>query len=279
MAALQWAGGEEGALIERIRQGDRDAAASLMQRHNRALWRVARGILGSDSEAEDVVQETYLRGLTAIQSFRGESSLRTWLARIVVNEAMRRLERRRSTVNVDDLAETLTADQAMHPAAVPMDPEQAAAGSEIRRMVERAIDRLPAPFRAVFMMRVVEQMSVQETAGALDIPAATVKTRLHRANSVLRSALGADLAAAFSDAFPFAGARCRNLVDTVLARLPAPQPTECPAAQCADQHSTRGEISQCSARSWLRWPWFALLPPQLRLPGWITRRRRRRFAR
>lgn len=212
---------EESLLLDRVRQGDRDAAAALMQRNNRALWRIARGILRDDAEAEEVVQETYLRGLSAIDRFRGDSSLATWLARIVVNEAMRRLERRRPSVPMEEWDETLGADPGAYALAAPSDPEQVAARAEIRRLVEHAIDRLPAPFRAVFIMRTIEQMTVEETAAALGIPPATVKTRLWRANLALRAALGGDLAQAFSDAFPFAGARCDRLVAAVLAKLPA----------------------------------------------------------
>src|SRR5581483_7678098 len=169
-------------------------------RNNRALWRIARGILGDDAEAEDVLQETYLRGFGALGSFRGESSLTTWFARIVVNEALRRRQRRQPTVGIDDIAEdALRPDEAARfPLMTPPDPEQAAARGEIRRIVERAIDRLPAEFRAVFMMRVIEQMSIEETAALLGIPEATVKTRLWRANLALRTALGADLADAFA---------------------------------------------------------------------------------
>src|SRR5579884_4191577 len=102
---------EETLLLERVRQGDREAAAALMQRNNRALWRIARGILRDDADAEEVVQESYLRGLSAIDHFRGDSSLGTWLARIVVNEAMRRLERRRPSVPLDEWDETPSADR------------------------------------------------------------------------------------------------------------------------------------------------------------------------
>lgn len=222
-------------LLERVRRGDRDAAAALMQQNNRALWRLARGILGDDGEAEEVVQETYLRGFGALDTFRGESSFATWLARIVVNEALRRLQRRRPTIDIDELAESaLLSDETRQcPAVVPSNPEQAAARAEIRRMIERAVDRLPPPFRTVFMMRVLEQMTVEETVAVLGIPEATVKTRLWRANLALRSALGADLADAFADAFPFGGARCERLTAGVLAKLPQTTSGAAPARSIA----------------------------------------------
>ncbi|MGH7111243.1 MAG: RNA polymerase sigma factor [Stellaceae bacterium] len=207
---------EEAVLVARLRRGEPDAARALMQRHNRALWRIARGILRNDADAEDVVQDAYLRAFTCIGDFRGEASLGSWLGRIVVNEALRRLGRRRPT---GDLAEV---DGVRSP--VPS-PEEAAARVELRRMVERAIDALPRPFRIVFMLRNVEQASVAETASALGIPEATVKTRLHRANRMLRVSLGAELAASIEDAFPFGGARCARLTARVLARLPPVAPS------------------------------------------------------
>jgi RNA polymerase sigma-70 factor, ECF subfamily len=211
---------EDDLLLDRVRQGDRAAAAALMQQHNRALWRIARSILGDDADAEEVVQETYLRGFRAIGTFRGDANLGTWLARIAVNEALRRLGRRRPAADAAGLDEADGSEQIA--AATTANPEHIAARAEIRRMVERAIDALPPPFRAVFMMRVVEQMSIEETAAVLAIPAATVKTRLHRATRELRAALRADLAAVFADAFPFAGLRCEELTATVLARWTSP---------------------------------------------------------
>jgi RNA polymerase sigma-70 factor, ECF subfamily len=109
--------------------------------------------------------------------------------------------------------------------APPAGPEHAAARAEIRRLVEQAVDTLPPPFRVVFMMRVVEQMSIEETATALAIPAATVKTRLHRANEQLRAALGSTFATVLEDSFPFGGARCDRLTSAVLARFERDGPT------------------------------------------------------
>jgi RNA polymerase sigma-70 factor, ECF subfamily len=212
-------GTAETALVERICRGDRDAAASLIQRHNRSLWRIARGILRNEADAEDVLQEAYLRAFTSIAEFRGESSLSTWLARIVINEARRRLRRAKPTVELAGTGEGPIGEARESLAPVVPSPEQEAARYQIRRMVEQAVDALPAPFRAVFIMRVVEQMSVEETAAALRIPPATVKTRLHRASQRLRRMLGVEFASALDGAFPFAGARCARLTARVLARL------------------------------------------------------------
>ncbi|MBN9564453.1 MAG: RNA polymerase sigma factor, partial [Alphaproteobacteria bacterium] len=208
-------------LVERFRQGDRTAAQAIVQKHNQMLWRVARGIVRDDAEAEEALQNAYVRALTSLDGFRGESTLATWLSRIVVNEALRRRAHMRTPVDLADVVETLPPD---HPGSAtmppPPSPEAVAAREQIRRLVEGAIDALPAPFRIVFIMRMVEQMSINETAASLGIPVATAKTRLHRANQHLRATLGAELAAVFDGVFPFGGARCERLTQAVLARLP-----------------------------------------------------------
>lgn len=225
MDRMDAAGRDDGALLERLRQGDSAAAALVMQRHNRALWRIARGILRDEAEAEEAVQDAYLRAFTTASEFRGESSLATWLARIVINEALRRLGRRRPNFGLSAIEEGMAARNPQLLAMLPPTPEQAAARAQIRRLVERAVDALPTPFRLVFLMRVVEQLSIEETAAALHIPEATVKTRLHRANLQLRHALGAEFAAILEGAFPFAGERCARLTAAVLHRLdPAAPP-------------------------------------------------------
>jgi RNA polymerase sigma-70 factor (ECF subfamily) len=212
-------------LAEQLRRGDPGAATLVMRQHNRQLWRIARSILRDEADAEEVVQEAYLRAFASMDEFRADSALSTWLARIVINESIRRLHRRRETVELSAIADDMPGG---HPgiAASQPSPEQAAAREEIRRVVERAIDALPASFRVVFVMRVIEQMSIAETAAALSIPEATVKTRLHRANQQLRQALGSEFASIFEGTFPFAGLRCERLTSAVLARLPAHEPIQ-----------------------------------------------------
>jgi len=193
-----------------------------MRRHNRTLWRLARGILRHDADAEDAVQEAYLRAFARIHEFRGDSSLGTWLAHIAINEALRLLGTRRVTADLSEATEGAAPEGPWRPglASPPQDPERAAARQELRRSVERAVDALPAPFRLVFVLRVVEQASVEETAAMLGIPPATVKTRLHRANRMLRQVLGDEFAAAFDGgAFPLGGTRCERLTRTVLSSL------------------------------------------------------------
>jgi RNA polymerase sigma-70 factor (ECF subfamily) len=209
--------------LEALRRGAPGAAEQVIRRHNRTLWRIARSMLRDERDAEDVVQEAYLRAFSRIGEFRGESSVGTWLARITINEALRRLGTRRVPADVAELENQMPAEHAAGPGmpALP-NPEQVAARAEIRRMVERAVDALPTPYRLVFVMRVIDQMDTEETGAALGIPAATVKTRLHRANQQLRETLGTELATALEGAFPFAGLRCDRLTRAVLGRLTDP---------------------------------------------------------
>jgi RNA polymerase sigma-70 factor, ECF subfamily len=196
-----------------------------MQRHNRRLYRCARSIVRDDAEAEDIVQETYVDAFSKLASFRGESSLATWLTRITLNEALGRVRRRRATVELTalDAAESSKAQIIPYPlVAANPDPERTAAQREMRRLIERAIDDLPELFRVVFVMRDVEGVSVEETAAFLGVRLATVKTRLHRARRLLRRALDAQLATALVDAFPFDGAHCARMTDAVLHRLGFP---------------------------------------------------------
>ena len=156
-------------LVARARARDEAAIRAIMQSNNRRLYRIARGILRNDSEAEDVVQETYVRAFTHLESFRGDSSLATWLARIAMNEALGRLRRQRPGVEWTSLPPgTLEAQIIQFPLSAPSeDPEKSMAQREIQHVVEHAIDDLPEAFRIVFITRVIEGMNVEETAEIL----------------------------------------------------------------------------------------------------------------
>lgn len=210
-------------LVELARAGEAGAFRLLMQRNNRRLYRVARGILGDDGEAEDVVQEAYLRAFENLGGFRSESSLTTWLTRIAINEALGRKRKRRPTLdlsNLDMLDEQGETRVLIFPGvSAGSNPEADASRAEVRRLLERAIDGLPEDFRVVFVMREIEQMSVEETASFLGLREETVKTRAHRARRLLRQALDVQLAPALKDSFPFDGARCAHVADLVLERL------------------------------------------------------------
>src|SRR6195256_4486762 len=208
-------------LVRRARGRDEAAVRSIMQSNNRRLYRIARGILRNDSEAEDVVQETYVRAFTHLQDFRGDSSLATWLARIAVNEALGRLRRQRPSVDLSTLAQGVLEAQIIQFPLLAMseDPEKSMAQREIQRVVEHAIDELPEAFRIVFITRVIEGMNVEETAEILGLKPETVKTRLHRARAPLRDNVEKKIGPVVMEAFPFAGRRCERLTDTVLKRL------------------------------------------------------------
>ena len=209
-------------LVDLASQRDEAAIRTITKRHNRRIYRVARAILRNDVEAEDVVQETYVRALTGLAGFRGEAALGTWLTRIAMNEALGRLRRQRPTVDWDTVGEQprIQAEIIQFPAsAMTGDPERTMAQSEIRNFLEKAIDSLPDGFRMVFVTRIVEGMSVEETAEALGLRPETVKTRLHRARSLLRDTLEKELGPALTDTFPFDGRRCERMTDAVVRRL------------------------------------------------------------
>jgi RNA polymerase sigma-70 factor (ECF subfamily) len=209
-------------LLERARQKDRDAIRLIIKQHNQRLYRIARAIVRNDSDAEDVLQEAYARAFAGLDGFRGEARLGTWLARIVTNEALGSLRRRRPTIDIGavSMSPTLSAQVIPFPDAnrVP-DPETTMVQSEIRTLLERAIDKLPSAFREVLIARLVEGMSVAETAELFRIPPQTVKTRLFRARALLRAQMERHIGPVLGDAFPFAGERCERLTQRVLTRL------------------------------------------------------------
>jgi RNA polymerase sigma-70 factor (ECF subfamily) len=203
-------------------RGDAVAFERIVRRHNQLLFRTARSILRSDDDAEDALQDAYLRAWRAIGTFRDDAQLATWLSRIVINASLGRLRRRSAQVIPLDTA--LGADEGEAPwmADEPGDrPEGLAMRDETRRLMEARIDRLPDSYRTVFMLRAVQELSVSETAAMLQLAEATVRTRFFRARSLLREGLSRDLDVALGDAFSFDGARCDRIVAHVLAELAA----------------------------------------------------------
>jgi len=203
---------------------DETAIRFLMKRHNRMLYRTARSILKDDAEAEDALQEAYMKAIRAMETFRGDAKLSTWLVRIVANEALQRLRKTRRGAEVIALGEDVEAAQDREDKMETQNdnqPEQQALRAEARRLIERRIDELPENFRSVFMLRAVEEMSVEEVAAALDIPEATVRSRLFRARALMRTALSHEFDVALEGAFSFDGARCDRIVENVVARLAA----------------------------------------------------------
>jgi len=207
--------------------GDRELARRTMARdgtdfraiiktHNQRLYRIARGVVRNDAEAEDIVQEAYVRAFAHLESFRGDASLGTWLSRIVINEALGRLRKRRRTVAMPENPQAEIIQFPLNPSD---DPERTMAQRQILQLVERATDRLPDVYRMVFVARVIEGLSIEETSELFGVRPQTVKTRLHRARALLRKALDDQIGPVLLEAFPFAGRRCARLTAAVMKRL------------------------------------------------------------
>ena len=207
-------------LLQRIRAGDARATELLLRRYNRTLYRTARAILRDDAEAEDAVQDAYVQAFRALDSFRGDSAFSTWIVRIVANEALmrrRRQSRRAEVLPMEhDNGEYLIQQVAANAEG---GPEREAMNAQLRQMLEERIDALPDLYGTVFVLRAVEEMSVEETATALDLPEATVRTRFFRARALLRGSLEQDVEHSLAGAFAFDGERCDRIVKTVLAGL------------------------------------------------------------
>jgi len=208
-------------LLARVRRREADAFRLVMQKYNRRLFRIARSIVREDAEAEDVVQETYLSAFLHLGSFEGKSSFGTWLTRIAMNEALGRLRRRKGFVDLSELEATPNQAQIIQFPLTPpiMNPERSAMQTEVRKLLEQAIDGLPPSFRTVFIARDVEGLNIGETAELLGVKPETVKTRLHRARQLLRKALDKELTVSLAETFAFDGERCARLSARVMQRL------------------------------------------------------------
>ena len=207
-------------LVEMAMAGEKQAFISIMRRYNQLLFRTARSILRNDGEAEEALQDGYLRAWRALGTFRADAKLSTWLVRIVANEALGRLRRRHGEVIPLDAAMLIPdADVQSHFIANANEqPEGAAMREEVRKLLENHIDRLPDAYRTVFMLRAVQEMSVEEVAHALQIPEATVRTRFFRARGLLREGLASEMDMGLNDAFSFDGERCDRIVERTLER-------------------------------------------------------------
>jgi RNA polymerase sigma-70 factor (ECF subfamily) len=213
----------DASLVQRVAAGERTALESMMRRYNQRLYRVARSILRSEADAEEVVQDAFFKAYRAMSTFRGDASLSTWLVRIVVNESNRRLRKinRLSTwleFNNDARDEEMTADTTTGDYKLNQ-PEPIVLRAEQRAIIEVYIDELPDLFRSVFVMRAIEELTVEETSVCLGIPAATVRSRYFRARKQLRQRLKSDEPSSIEHAFSFAGDRCDRIVAGVMARL------------------------------------------------------------
>ncbi len=206
-------------IIEQVRNGRTELFEHLMRRHNARVYRAARAILHDDTEAEDVMQDAYVRAYEHLDEFEGRAQFSTWITRIAVNEALLRLRRSKRFSPLD----THTEEPSM--SATPSSsssPEQQASDVEMRAVLERAVGQLPEEFRAVFVLRAVEGMSGAETAECLGIGEETVKTRLHRARGRLQEMLLVSMEPVVPTIYDFHLSRCDRVVAGVLARILKP---------------------------------------------------------
>lgn len=201
-------------LVERIVAGEAPLFELIMRRHNQRLYRTARSIVRNDDEAEDVMQEAYVRAYAHLKDFEGRARFATWLTRIAVYEALARSKKIKRQQPLDDESE----EQRPMSSNV-RNPEQYASDHELKNAIERAVDELPDGFREVFMLRAVEGLSIAETAQCLDLNEDTVKTRLHRARAALQKQLITQVDAATQTAFAFHLSRCDRIVNAVLGRI------------------------------------------------------------
>ncbi|HEV7732867.1 MAG TPA: RNA polymerase sigma factor [Candidatus Binatia bacterium] len=197
-------------VVARVLGGDIEAFEILMRRYNQRVFRAARAVLRDELEAEDVVQDAWVRAYTHLRQFAGRASFATWLTRIAVHEAIARGRRRARHVALEAAGSMV---------APTPSPDDELGSREMVAAIEAATDALPARYRTVFMLRDLEGLSVAETAGCLDVPEATVKTRLHRARGLLRTRLDATLDVSTHGVFAFAGHRCDRIVTAVMARI------------------------------------------------------------
>ncbi|MGZ6123802.1 MAG: RNA polymerase sigma factor, partial [Myxococcales bacterium] len=200
----------DGQVIERVLAGDTGLFELIMRRYNERLYRVVRAILRDEGESEDAMQGAYLHAFAHLRDFEGRSAFSTWLTRIGIHEALARRRRKLKTVSEEEEPEV---------AADTRSPEEGASDVENRRLLTRAIDALPEHFRTVFVLRQVQELSIEETARCLEIEPATVKTRLHRARALLRRQLLAEVEPSGHGALPFEAPRCDRVVAAVLARI------------------------------------------------------------
>jgi RNA polymerase sigma-70 factor (ECF subfamily) len=202
-------------VVRRVLAGERALFEVLMRRHNRRLYRAVRSILRDEAESEDVMQAAYLSAFTHLDGFGGDAPFASWLTRIAVNEALSRLRRRAPLVVVDELPEP--EPDADGPSRD--DPERRAAARELVGVLEQAVDRLPASFRSIFVLREVEGLSTSDAAASLGITEDLAKVRLHRARAALQVELLALLGEEASRAFEFEATRCDRVVRAVMAQL------------------------------------------------------------
>jgi RNA polymerase sigma-70 factor (ECF subfamily) len=215
VAAAQAMSDEE--VVARVLAGETALFEVLMRRYNQRLFRVTRSILADEGEAEDVIQDAYVRCYLHLDQFEGRARFSTWLTRIAVHEAIARSRKRQRFVSLEESTGVTEARMSLE-SRTPS-PEQEVLNETVRTVIEAAVDDLPETYRSVFMMREVEGLTTAETAESLDISEEVVKVRLHRARAMMRKHIQKRTGAVTSTAFQFQDARCDQMVASVLERL------------------------------------------------------------
>ena len=204
-------------VVDRVRAGESALYEIIMRRYNQRLYRVARAIVRDDSEAEDVMQDAYVRAYENLGQFAGRAPFSAWLTRIAVHEALHRARKRGRLDQWDDSESESSPAEYMEDSSP--SPEQQTTRAELRELLEEAILELPAQYRAVLMMRDIEELSTTETADALGLTEENVKVRLHRGHGMVREWLLSRVGGNAKGAFPFMGLRCDRVVHYVFARI------------------------------------------------------------
>jgi len=205
-------------IVERVKAGETALYEILMRRYNQRLYRATLAIVRNDGEAEDVMQDAYVRAYAHLDQFEGRAPFSAWLTRIAVNEALARVRLRSQ---MEQLDETEDGEFCMKTASGALDPEQTASHSETAELLEAAVLGLPEQYRSVVMLRDVEELSTSETASALEMSEENVNVRLHRGHAMMREWLLVRVGSSGKSAFPFMGERCDRVVQGVMARLGA----------------------------------------------------------
>lgn len=218
LALANRAGVTDEEVVAQVRTGNAALFEVLMRRHNQRVFRVARAILGNDSEAEDVMQEAYVRAFLHLDQFENRAKFSTWLTKIAVHEALARARKYRQFESLDAEADS-DVKRRPEPVSNTPSPEEQIIGAQMKALLGTAIDALPDKYRAVFVLRELEEMSTAETAEVLAVTEEVVKTRLHRARAMLQTDLYSRLGSTTSGAFEFHLSRCDRVVNAVLARI------------------------------------------------------------
>ena len=205
-------------VVSRVRAGETGLYEMLMRRYNQRLFRVIRSVVMNDDEAEDVLQEAWVRAYEHLDQFAGRASFSTWVTRIAFHEALARTRKNRRWIPLENPEGEIMAEAERRQTTAET-PEMQAERSQLGRMLQAAVDALPETYRSVFVLREVEQLSTTETAECLELSEEAVKTRLHRSRALLRRDLESRLGPAISEAYAFLGARCDRIVMRVLERI------------------------------------------------------------